>query len=366
MLVYDAYFPWALDVAKDHNILAAAYFVSSCAYVASFYPMFLEEFGSDDQHPVVAAESVPGLLVELPSREEMERYAPKCAQSSSSDDKPDTGKKPLHPVYQMVVSSITTLHLADFVLFNSFDHLEHQVVKWMTNLWRVKTVGPLLPSAYLDKRIESDVNYCVKPYKPNNEACMSWLNAKQVASVVYVSFGSVAKLSVEQISEIAKALKQIPSSFLWIVREAEQEKLPNDFITETSEKGLVMSWCPQLDVLAHEAVGCFITHCGWNSVIEATSFGVPMLGMPQFMDHFLDAHFLEKVWGVGIRVKADEKNFVTCDEIKRGLEKIIYGERGNKIKENATKWKELAKEAVGEGGSSDNSTGEIIKWLASS
>ncbi|KNA02945.1 hypothetical protein SOVF_213800, partial [Spinacia oleracea] len=135
----------------------------------------------------------------------------------------------------------------------------------MTNLWRVRTVGPLLPSSYLDKRIKSDVDYGINPYKPNNEACMNWLNTKQAASVVYVSFGSVANLSVEQIAEIAKALKKIPSSFLWIVREAEQEKLPEDFITETSEKGLVMSWCTQLDVLAHEAVGCFITHCGWNS-----------------------------------------------------------------------------------------------------
>ncbi|KNA18894.1 hypothetical protein SOVF_066420, partial [Spinacia oleracea] len=240
------------------------------------------------------------------------------------------------------------------------------VVKWMTNLWCVKTVGPLLPSAYLDKRIESDVDYGVNPYKPNNEACMNWLNTKQVGSVVYVSFGSVANLSAEQIAEIANALKQISSSFLWIVREAEQKKLPKDFINETSDKGLVMSWCPQLDVLAHEAVGCFITHCGWNSMIEATSFGVPMLGMPQFMDQFLDAHFLEKVWGVGIRSKADEKIFVTCDEIKRGVEEIMYGERASMIKENAAKWKDLAKEAVGEGGSSDKNIGEIINWLASS
>ncbi|KNA07536.1 hypothetical protein SOVF_170930 [Spinacia oleracea] len=250
MLVYDAYLPWALDVGKDHNIQAAAFFVQACAYMASFYPMFLEEFGSDDQHPVVAAakaESVPSLSVELPSREEMERYAPKCAQSPSSDDKPNTVKKSLHPVYRMVVSSITTLHLADFVLINSFDHLEHQ-----------------------------------------------------------------------------------------------------------------------LDVLAHEAVGCFITHCGWNSIIEATNFGVPMLGMPQFMDQFLDAHFMEKVWGVGIRAKADEKNFVTCDEIKCGVNEIMYGDKANMIKENAAKWKDLAKEAVGEGGSSDKNIDEIINWLASS
>lgn len=365
LLVYDANLPWALDVAKEHSILAAAFFTQACSYVASVYPMFLEEYGEDHQHPLIAAAIAnvnPPLSVVMPSPEELGKGLPNLTFSSSSNS--DTAKRPLHPLIRIVISHITNLHLADWVLFNSFDQLEDEVVKWMSNLWHVRTIGPTLPSAYLDKRVEYDVDYGFNLFKPNSEACMNWLNAKQAASVVYVSFGSAASLSVEQMAEIAEALIQIPSSFLWIVRETDQKKLPNNFISEASDKGLVMSWCPQLDVLAHEAVGCFITHCGWNSTIEALSFGVPMLVMPQFMDQMIDAHFVDQVWGVGLRPKANEKSLVTCGEIKLCLEEIMHGQISEKIKENAAKWKALAKEAVAEGGSSDKHIDEIIDRLA--
>ena len=42
---------------------------------------------------------------------------------------------------------------------------------------------------------------------------------------------------------------------------------------KTVKKGQVVSWFPQLEVLAHKASGCFMTHCGWNSTLEAFKFG---------------------------------------------------------------------------------------------
>ncbi|XP_021717794.1 UDP-glycosyltransferase 74E1-like [Chenopodium quinoa] len=367
LLVYDAAMEWALDVAKKCNVLTAAFVTQGCAYMASFYPMFLQEY------PRVAAANLfvdPPSSVPNLSEEELLKGLPGLQYLSSSSSNSDnsgahTGKKPIHLLIQMVLLSMENLHLADWVLFNSFDQLEDEVVKWMKNLWHVRTIGPTLPSAYLDKRIEYDVNYGFSLYKPNDEACMNWLNTKQAASVVYVAFGSAASLSADQMAEMAEALKENPSSFLWVVREGEQKKLPKDFISETSDKGLVISWCAQLDVLAHEAVGCFVTHCGWNSTIEALSFGVPMLAMPQFMDQLIDAHFVDQVWGVGIRPKKNEDNIVTCEEIKSGLEEIMHGQRAEKIKENAAKWKALAREAVSEGGSTDKNIDEIINRLAS-
>lgn len=366
LLVYDANLSWALDVAKQQGVPGAAFFTQACAYVASFYSMFLEEYADNHDHPVIAAANAnanasPPLCVIVPSPEELERGLPSLLSFSSTA----TDTKPLHPIIRMMLSHMSNLHLADLVLFNSFDNLEDEVVKWMANLWPVRTIGPTLPSAYLDKRVEHDVDYGFNLFKSNNDTCLNWLNAKQVASVVYVSFGSAAALSVEQTGEIAEALKHIPSSFLWIVRETEHSKLPDNFINETSDKGLVVSWCPQLDVLAHEAVGCFVTHCGWNSTIEALSFGVPMLAMPQFMDQMIDAHFVDQIWGVGVKPKANEKGLVSREEITHCLEEIMHGQRAEKIKENAGKWKALAKEAVGEGGSSDKHIDEIIDLLAS-
>ncbi|PQQ12784.1 UDP-glycosyltransferase 74E2-like [Prunus yedoensis var. nudiflora] len=104
-----------------------------------------------------------------------------------------------------------------------------------------------------------------------------WLDLKKACTVVYVSFGSVANLEEKQMEELALGLKRSKTSFMWVVRESEIQKLPSNFEEQTSEKGLVVNWCPQLQALAHRAIGCFMTHCGWNSTLEALSLGVPMV-----------------------------------------------------------------------------------------
>ena len=136
----------------------------------------------------------------------------------------------------------------------------------------IKTIGPTIPSKYLDKRLEDDKDYGIHLFKPEIDICINWLNSKETGSVVYVSFGSLAALGEEQMQELALGLKKSNSYFLWVVRQTEQKKLPANFLEEASEKGLVVSWSPQLEVLAHKAVGCFMTHCGWNSTLEALSY----------------------------------------------------------------------------------------------
>ncbi|KAF7832932.1 UDP-glucosyltransferase [Senna tora] len=121
--------------------------------------------------------------------------------------------------------------------------------------------------------------FLYRMFKRNDEACMKWLNEKPKRSVVYVSFGSLANLSENQMEEMAWGLRESQCFLLWVVRESEESKLPKDFTKMTSsEKGIIVTWCPQLQVLSHEAVGCFVTHCGWNSTLEALCLGVPMVG----------------------------------------------------------------------------------------
>ena len=163
--------------------------------------------------------------------------------------------------------------------------------------------------------------------------------------------------------ELALGLKRSNRYFLWVVRETEQNKLPSNFIEETSEKGLVVSWCPQLDVLAHKAMGCFMTHCGWNSTLEALSLGVPMIAMPHWTDQPTNAKFVADVWQVGIRVSKDEKGIIRKEEIERCIREIMEGEKSAEIKQNSEKWKKLAKDAVDEGGSSDKNIDEFVAKL---
>jgi pathogen-inducible salicylic acid glucosyltransferase len=236
----------------------------------------------------------------------------------------------------------------------------------MASRWPVKTIGPTIPSIYLDKRLEDDKEYGLNLFKPNVDACMKWLDTKEIGSVVFASFGSLAALGEEQMEELSLGLKNSNCYFLWVVRESEEKKLPDNFLEETTEKGLVVTWCPQLDVLAHKAIGCFMTHCGWNSTLEALSLGVPMVAMPQWTDQPTNAKFIADVWKVGIRIKLNEKGIATREEIELCIREVMEGERGKEMKKNSLRWKELAIEAVDEGGSSDKNIEEFVAKLAHS
>lgn len=233
----------------------------------------------------------------------------------------------------------------------------------MTKLWPLRTIGPTIPSLYLDGKLQDNKDYCLSVYTPNINASIEWLNERQNASVVYVSFGSLAKLGPKQMEELARGLRDSNEYFLWVVRSSEEAKLPKFLLEEKREKELVVSWCPQLDVLAHKATGCFITHCGWNSTLEALSLGVPMVAMPQWTDQCTNAKYVVDVWKMGSRAQPDEKGIVGREEVGRCVGEIMKGEKGKEIRKNSHKWRELAIKAVDEGGSSDKNIDEFVAKL---
>lgn len=233
-----------------------------------------------------------------------------------------------------------------------------QILKWITSEGPILTIGPTIPPLHTD-----DIEYGLSLFKPDAEAYLKWLETKENGSVVYVSFGSLVTPGEKQMEEIARGLVESNCFFLWVVRASEESKLPPDFVLE---KGLIVNWCSQLQVLAHPAVGCFVTHCGWNSTLEALSFGVPMVAMAQWTDQTTTAKLIADVWQIGVRTKADENDFVTREEIAGSVREIMQEERGNEIRRNASKWKQLAKEAVSEGGSSHKNITEFVIQLSRS
>ncbi|KAH7572925.1 hypothetical protein JRO89_XS03G0034600 [Xanthoceras sorbifolium] len=337
-LVYDAAMPWALDVARRCGIDGAPLCTTNMAVHAIYYLVRQGQL----KHPL---EGLPSML--LPGISDLQNESPDEARLNE------------------ILNQFSNIHRLNFLFVNTFDKLEDEVVKWMERQLPVKTIGPTIPSMYLDKRLEDDKGYGLSLFKPNTEACINWLDSKETASVVYVSFGSWCGLGEEQMEEIAWGLKRSNSYFLWVVKESEEKKLPNNFIEETSQKGLVVSWSPQLEVLAHKSVGCFMTHCGWNSTLEALSLGVPLVAMPQYSEQKMNAKFIADVWEIGVRVRVNEKGIVTKEEIEKCVRQIMEGERGQQIKGNSQKFKKLAKEAVDDGGSSDKNIHEFVAKLAS-
>ncbi|KAK9200573.1 hypothetical protein WN944_015771 [Citrus x changshan-huyou] len=215
----------------------------------------------------------------------------------------------------------------------------------MSKFCPMVTIGPTLPSFYLDNRILNDNDYDLNLFTLDKSITMNWLNTKPEGSVVYVSFGSMACLANEQVEELAWGLKKSSFYFLWVIRDTE---------------GLIVNWSPQLEVLSNKALGCFFSHAGWNSTIEALSLAVPMVVMPQWTDQPTDAKFVEDVWKVGVRVRVDEDGIVRRDEIERCIKEVMEGQSGREMRMNAKKWRDLAIEAVSKGGTSDKNIDEFI------
>ncbi|EPS72597.1 hypothetical protein M569_02161, partial [Genlisea aurea] len=191
-----------------------------------------------------------------------------------------------------------------------------------------------------------------------------WLDSKPLDSVVFVSFGSIVSMGKQQMDEIAHGLVMSNCNFLWVVRDSEAEKLPSD-VTTGLDRGLIINWCYQPGVLSHPAVSCFVTHCGWNSTLEALSIGVPLVAVPSWTDQLTNAKFIQDVWGVGIRLKRgnDYGTVLGRDEIARCVEEVVRGEKSTELKRNAAKWKAAAREAVREGGTSLDNVEEFARKL---
>lgn len=124
----------------------------------------------------------------------------------------------------------------------------------------------------------------------------------------------------------------------------------------------------QVEVLSHGSLGCFVTHCGWNSTMESLGSGVPMVAFPQWTDQGTNAKMVQDVWKTGVRVDDKvnvEEGIVEAEEIRKCLDVVMgSGGKGQEFRRNADKWKCLAREAVTEGGSSDSNMRTFLHDVA--
>ncbi|XP_054781099.1 mogroside IE synthase-like [Prosopis cineraria] len=346
-VIYDSFLPWALDVAKKFGIFVAAFLTQPC-FVNSVY-FHLHQ----------------GIL-KLPVIEESKILLPGLPELEPSDLPSFLNLHcDMFPIFwDSLVETFDNIGKADWLLSSSVYELEPEVVDWMRKMWPVKTIGPTVPSMFLDKRIQHDHDYGISMFQPNKDLSMNWLHNKPQASVVYVSFGSITTLREDQIEEIAWGLGLTGNYFLWVVRESEQAKLPKNIQEIVSDKGLIVAWCDQLTVLSHEAVGCFVTHCGWNSTLEALSFGVPMIGVPHWSDQLTNLKYIVDVWKVGLRASMDEKGILKREKLKHCIHEVMESERGKEIKSNAVKWMNLVQSSMDEGGSSDKNITEFVAMIS--
>ncbi|XP_044969205.1 UDP-glucosyltransferase UGT13248-like [Hordeum vulgare subsp. vulgare] len=337
VLVYDSHLPWARRVARAAGVPAAAFFSQPCAV------------------NVVYGELWAGRLA-LPvtdGRELLARGA--LGVELRQEDVPPFASAPeSYPTFlKTSIEQFDGLEDADDVLVNSFSDMEPAEVECMKLTWRAKTIGPTLPSYYLgDDRLPSNKSYGFNLFV-DDAACMDWLEKQNISSVVLVSYGSYSNYDATQLEELGNGLCNSSKPFLWVVRSDEAHKLSEQVKVKCEQSGLIVSWCPQLEVLAHKAIGCFITHCGWNSTLEAVVCGVPLVGIPHWADQPTIAKYVESMWGMGVRVQKSESGSLRSAEVERCIREVMDGKKKDEYKRNATKWMQKAKKAMQEGGTSD-------------
>ncbi|KAE9445446.1 hypothetical protein C3L33_22656, partial [Rhododendron williamsianum] len=157
---------------------------------------------------------------------------------------------------------------------------------------RVWAVGPLLPA---------EIDSPSKPTRRPDGNIISWLDTCGDRTVVYVCFGSQVVLRNNQMEQIADGLEKSGAKFLWCIKEAPKGSakggdygvIPSGFDDRIAGRGLVVrEWAPKVMILRHRAVGAFLTHCGWNSVLEGLMAAVPMLAWPMEGEQFLNVNLL--------------------------------------------------------------------------
>ena len=129
---------------------------------------------------------------------------------------------------------------------------------------------------------------------------------------------------------------------------------------------IIRGWAPQMLILDHEAVGGFVTHCGWNSTLEGVSAGVPMVTWPMGAEQFFNEKIVTHVLNLGVDVCVYQWTSMVGDRIKReALEKamrqIMVGEEADEMRGRAKTFGKMARRATEEGESSYSDLNALIE-----
>ncbi|KAK1403364.1 Glycosyltransferase [Heracleum sosnowskyi] len=350
-IISDKCFPWTTNIAHKFHIPKLVFHGPCCFSILLSNIIFdsniLDEVASNSEKFVV-----PGLPdnIELTETTVSTMINPRISPL-------------MKEFYEQLVQSEKE---ADGVVANTFEELEPWYVKEYARVMGTKVwcIGPvsLYNKDTLDK-VERG-----KKASINEHDCLSWLGMQKPCSVVYVCLGSLSRLATSQMIELGLGLEESNRPFIWCIRY-KTEEFDKWFLEEGYEervegKGLIiMGWAPQVLILSHQAIGGFLTHCGWNSTLEGICAGVQLLTWPMFAEQFVNEEMVVKILKIGVKVGVElpivfgeeEKVGVVAkkEDITRAIEILMNeDEEGEDRRKRARKLSTMAKKAMEEGGSS--------------
>lgn len=261
-------------------------------------------------------------------------------------------------IFTFFVDQTRRISEAHRVIVNSFYELEGPMFEAVRrDVPEVYPIGPLL---LLDGGELDDVGAdSIKKESCREEiGWMEWLDRQPTSSVLYVCFGTVVPMTQAEIAEFAMGLENCGHSFLWVLRaglvQGVEDPLPEGFAERVKGRSRIVKWAPQVKVLRHKAVGGFLTHCGWNSVMESICGGVAMACYPGGADQTLTSKLVVEEWGLGLRVGCkktavaeDEGCTIACkaEDVKEAVMQLM-GEGGDLFRLNCKALRQHALHSV--------------------
>ncbi|KAB1996896.1 hypothetical protein ES319_D13G262600v1 [Gossypium barbadense] len=358
--VFDLLFVPLVDVADEFNIPSYIFLAANAGFLSLLFHLTTRHGETRDIPEFKRSnldELISGFINPVPS----------SVLPSDLFDK-DNG----YPAYMMIAQKFKA---AKGIMVNTFEELEPYAFSNFSNGRNppVYSVGPVL-----------DIN--CRPHTESNLAqhkkVMKWLDEQPQSSVIFLCFGSFGRFLAPQVKEIALGLEQSGYRFLWSLcmqslstpqpsqNDAlggvryNEDMFPEGFTERIQGKGMMIyGWAPQVEILAHEAIGAFVSHCGWNSILESLWFGVPMVTWPMYAEQKMNAFKMVKELGLAVELRLDYEqlnidNVVTANEIEKAVKQVMDDCSGvrQKVKEMA----KIARKAIVNGGSSFLSIQKLI------
>lgn len=356
-LVVDMFCTTMIDVANELRVPSYVFFTSGAAFLG----LMLHLQRLQDEHGINSTEfrdsdtelDFPNFTNPLPAKVLPTAYLVKEAA----------------PAY---IGHARRFRETKGIFVNTFAELERHVLKSLVDdsIPPVYPVGPIL-----------NLTRSTGGTGPSNGSeTMKWLDSQPDSSVVFLCFGSRGSFDADAVREFATALERCGHRFLWSLRQPPpkgkvgpprdyanpMEILPEGFLDRTVEIGKVIGWAPQVDILAHPAVGGFVSHCGWNSTLESLWFGVPIAGLPLYAEQQFNVFEMVVELDLAFEIKMEyrrdvrmkSETTVTAEEIERGIRRVMEpdSEQRKKVKEMSEK----SRKALDEGGSSCSSLRRLI------
>uniref|UniRef100_A0A5B7AF80 Glycosyltransferase n=1 Tax=Davidia involucrata TaxID=16924 RepID=A0A5B7AF80_DAVIN len=355
-LVVDLFGTDAFDVAKEFNVSPYVFYPSTAMALSLFFHLpKLDETVSCEYRDLPEPVQIPGCI-------------------------PIHGRELLDPVqdrkndaYKWVLHHSKRYRLAEGIMVNSFKDLEGGAIKALQEEEPGKPpvypIGPLVQMGSSNIGVDGSSSECVR-----------WLDDQPRGSVLFICFGSGGTLSRDQLDELALGLEMSQQKFLWVVRSPNDVAnatyftvqshedpfgfLPKGFLDRTKGCGLVVSsWAPQAQILSHGSTGGFLTHCGWNSILESVANGIPLIAWPLYAEQKMNAVILTEDLKVALRPKLNDNGLVGRAEIAQIVTCLMEGDQGKQLWNRMRDLKDAATMVVSENGSSTKSLTELArKW----